>query len=397
MKIKQVCELTGLTDRAIRYYIEEGLVTPAYTENYLGRKSFTFSEEDAQRLKDIMVLRKFGFSIEEIKLILTDPAAGRGIIDDLMRSKQKAISAEQRALDALKAVPYSTFSLPELADQLSVPVQKVKMPAENQKLDNWDRFMLFNEYAFYFLLALLPVGFFVWQWVWHAYYERYAGISGWGWLAMMVTLLPTFVMTGLGTRIRCKMKKLGRKLTAWLVIGCMLWQPVSYRCAQEIFGMSETTDFDHYMVLDVGCSLHNSAMLKLFPEYPGYGNRKYYYRRDDNMLMYDVYAEWTVDQEELQSEIARAEKLFASGWYGFHFDNGIQRVETENFTCLFSVDPMRETPLGEPSAPFRQMAKRHYCYVIFAWNEETGRVRYCVGDYFLGREPCEPYYLSLEW
>lgn len=77
MKIKQVCELTGLTDRAIRFYIEEGLVTPAYTENYLGRKSFTFTEEDAQRLKDIIVLRKFGFSIEEIKLIQTDPAAGR--------------------------------------------------------------------------------------------------------------------------------------------------------------------------------------------------------------------------------------------------------------------------------------------------------------------------------
>ena len=35
MKIKQVCEATGLTDRAIRYYIEEGLVAPAYTENYM--------------------------------------------------------------------------------------------------------------------------------------------------------------------------------------------------------------------------------------------------------------------------------------------------------------------------------------------------------------------------
>ena len=28
MKIKQVCEATGLTDRAIRYYIEEELLSP---------------------------------------------------------------------------------------------------------------------------------------------------------------------------------------------------------------------------------------------------------------------------------------------------------------------------------------------------------------------------------
>jgi DNA-binding transcriptional MerR regulator len=43
MKIKAVCERTELTDRTIRYYIEEGLISPAFTENYLGRKSFDFS------------------------------------------------------------------------------------------------------------------------------------------------------------------------------------------------------------------------------------------------------------------------------------------------------------------------------------------------------------------
>ena len=42
MKIKSVCELTGLTDRTIRYYIEEKLISPLYTENYLGRKTYNF-------------------------------------------------------------------------------------------------------------------------------------------------------------------------------------------------------------------------------------------------------------------------------------------------------------------------------------------------------------------
>lgn len=397
MKIRQVCEDTGLTDRAIRYYIDEGLLAPAYTENYLGRKSFTFSGEDVQRLRDIVVLRKYGLSIEEIRLIIRDPAASRGILDDLIRTKRSAIAQEQQALDTLRALPYRILPLPELAEELSVPVEKVQTPADPGRPDNWDRFIRFNEYAFLILLALLPVGFIAGAWIWHAYYERYAAIRGWGWLAVAMTLLPTLVMAALGTRCLCGAKKPGAKLTAWLAVGCLLWQPVSFRCAQEAFGMSETTDFDHYMVLDPVCRQHSSDMLSLFPAYPGYGDRNYYYRCDDTMLMYDVYAEWTVDQAELQAEIARAEALFASGWYGFHFDNGIHRVETENFTCLFSVDPMPETLHGEPSAPFRQMARRHYCYVIFAWNEETGRVRYCVGDYFLGREPWEPYYLSLDW
>lgn len=42
MKIKAVCEETGLTDRAVRYYIDEGLIRPEFTENYIGRRSYDF-------------------------------------------------------------------------------------------------------------------------------------------------------------------------------------------------------------------------------------------------------------------------------------------------------------------------------------------------------------------
>ena len=45
MKIKTVCERTGLSDRAIRLYIENGLLAPDKTENYTGRRSFDFSED----------------------------------------------------------------------------------------------------------------------------------------------------------------------------------------------------------------------------------------------------------------------------------------------------------------------------------------------------------------
>ncbi|MBQ6568972.1 MAG: MerR family DNA-binding transcriptional regulator [Clostridia bacterium] len=33
MKIKAISESTGLSDRTIRYYIEQGIIFPDYTEN----------------------------------------------------------------------------------------------------------------------------------------------------------------------------------------------------------------------------------------------------------------------------------------------------------------------------------------------------------------------------
>ena len=66
MKIKEVMAQTDLTDRAIRIYIDNELITPSYTENFQGRKSFDFSEKDIELLKNIAILRKTGFSIAEI-------------------------------------------------------------------------------------------------------------------------------------------------------------------------------------------------------------------------------------------------------------------------------------------------------------------------------------------
>ncbi|MBE5787846.1 MAG: MerR family transcriptional regulator [Clostridiales bacterium] len=405
MKIKQVCDLTGLTDRAVRYYIEEGLISPQYTENYLGRKSYRFSQQDVLCLQDIGTLRKFGFSIEEIRRIQHSPAAAQDVITHLIREKQDTVSMEQAALETLQCLPCDDLSLARLAERLSQPAKKACPPAENRTPPPPDTQMQGNRERppslplcmLGLFLALQPIGFFLYYRVWHATFERYAVIQGWGYLALLAVLLPAAVMAWLGGRRLFGRRKISRKLIAWCMAGCLLWQPMSALCARRVFAMSETTDMEHYMALDVGCRQHSSSVLGLFPQYPGYGDRKYYYRHDDNLLLYDVYAEWTLDKDALQAEIARAEALFASGKYGFHYDSGIQRVETEHFSCLFSVEPVVQAPGGEPSAPFRQMNDRHYGYAIFAWNEETGRVRYCVGEYFLGRKPIAPYYLSLEW
>ncbi|MCH5314720.1 MAG: MerR family transcriptional regulator [Eubacterium sp.] len=72
MKIKEVSKLTNLTDKAIRFYINNGLLNPSYTENYAGRKNYSFNENDVEVLKKIALLRSYSFSVSDIKRMLDD-------------------------------------------------------------------------------------------------------------------------------------------------------------------------------------------------------------------------------------------------------------------------------------------------------------------------------------
>ena len=58
MKIKEVIAQTGLTDRAIRLYIENGLVTPENQKSYTGRNNYNFTQADIDCLEQIAMLRK---------------------------------------------------------------------------------------------------------------------------------------------------------------------------------------------------------------------------------------------------------------------------------------------------------------------------------------------------
>lgn len=60
--IRQIAEELDLSPRALRFYEEKGLINPA-------RKGVSrlYSEQDRQRVADIMRLRKFGFTLREIR------------------------------------------------------------------------------------------------------------------------------------------------------------------------------------------------------------------------------------------------------------------------------------------------------------------------------------------
>ena len=67
MTIKEMESLCGMTRANIRFYESEGLLTPARNQN--GYRDY--SEEDAQVLKRIKLLRTLHISLEEIKSLHT--------------------------------------------------------------------------------------------------------------------------------------------------------------------------------------------------------------------------------------------------------------------------------------------------------------------------------------
>lgn len=129
MKMKEVCELTGLTDRAVRLYIDQKLIEPEVTESYWGRRVLNFRPEDVRQLADIAVLRKFNFSIAQIRAIIEDPRAGQFLLENAILEKQEQVLHQQKILSILsnakkssiKNLPTLAASLRDAADNRAIP------------------------------------------------------------------------------------------------------------------------------------------------------------------------------------------------------------------------------------------------------------------------------------
>lgn len=82
MKINEIEKLLGLSKANIRYYENEGLINPSRTEN--GYRNY--NEADINLLKKIIIYRKLGISISEIKAVLTNQKSLSGTINDSIKN-----------------------------------------------------------------------------------------------------------------------------------------------------------------------------------------------------------------------------------------------------------------------------------------------------------------------
>lgn len=88
MTIKEVEQLTSMTRANIRFYENEGLISPERKEN--GYR--TYSESDVLSLQKIRLLRAMDISIEEIKLL----QMGKYSLEEILR-RQITVLEDQRA------------------------------------------------------------------------------------------------------------------------------------------------------------------------------------------------------------------------------------------------------------------------------------------------------------
>lgn len=402
MKIKAVCDATGLTDRTIRYYIEEQLISPAYTENYLGRKSFYFSQNDIEELKSISVLRKFDFTIEEIRDIAHDAENSITVIQNVKARTEQVISKGQIRLCSLSQVEDGrAYSIAELANKLENASKTLPQTKEKVQKSLGKIIKTAIRATATFLLVWLPILFQALFFLVTINYYAYPKFQPQAVRYMILSVLPSLSILFLG-KIKKGQKKAVRTILLILCAVSLFFSFIFFSFLPVgTLAISETTDFVEYRDLDADCIANRYSFYnELFPPWPHYFetvngadghyetvylDAHYYYRYLSFMdYTYDIYAEWPLEKEAFDKEVTRVKALYDNCATEHNRDYVI--MEKGSYTCLISY---------KGNSPFEAVTGS-YTYYIFAYDNENLVVRYILCD-SLENGADQPYYLSLDW
>ena len=132
MKLKEVCEATGLTRKTIRLYEEKGLLVP-HKEERNGREYREYTPEDVERLREIATLRRAWFTMDEIARMQQDPEAIREILPQYLQWLEAQQHTLRQLLSAARAIdPEQVKSVAELsrgmkeAENMPLPQADIK-------------------------------------------------------------------------------------------------------------------------------------------------------------------------------------------------------------------------------------------------------------------------------
>ncbi|MBQ2768109.1 MAG: MerR family transcriptional regulator [Clostridia bacterium] len=133
MRMKDICQRTGLTDRAVRLYIENGLLSPKRENRYSGHNAIIFDEEDVQALEVVATLRRAEFSIADIKQMQQSPACIPDLLVQHQQRLRDEIRTKQQVLASLQKIGDTGIaSTTALADHLRLsapydtPIKPIK-------------------------------------------------------------------------------------------------------------------------------------------------------------------------------------------------------------------------------------------------------------------------------
>ncbi len=128
MKMKEVLTRTGLTERTVRFYEEQGLIEPG-TTRINGRDYRDYSEKDVAELLTVRDLRKLFFTLEEIRDMKKEP----GRIPEIVTAYKAKLEADAYArVSVVEAVGRldinSLTQMSELARRLNSVAEGLQLP-----------------------------------------------------------------------------------------------------------------------------------------------------------------------------------------------------------------------------------------------------------------------------
>ena len=271
MKIKEICEKTDLTERAIRLYIENGLVTPSINESYSGRRNIDFSEEDAERLRSISVLRKAGFSISQIKLMQQEPEKSKEVLQEFLEKTNERIETDSEIVACLTPLlSYESLNSEQISKSLENPVIEEKaIPAEDSEpsaLQKLIRKLFFGMGVAGLIIAVLsiiPIVRVEIQYV-KAYLYPYYSVNDLNYAVMIMALCGAILLPAGIILLNRKNSFRSRKKEKIKFLFSIILITLCAFCTYYTFGMaflasmahpeayvvSHTTDTENYMGID---------------------------------------------------------------------------------------------------------------------------------------------------
>ena len=129
LRIGRIAERTGMSAKALRLYEERGLLTPT-THSASGYR--LYGPEALERLMQIALLKRAGFSLAEIGLLLSrDPRQGATVLTMRIAMLEQDLQAKSKALDSLRLAAKrlgsaSTLNVDELLESIAM-TEKLKM------------------------------------------------------------------------------------------------------------------------------------------------------------------------------------------------------------------------------------------------------------------------------
>ena len=409
MKIKEVISQTGLTDRAIRLYIENGLVTPENQKSYTGRNNYIFTQADIDCFDQITTLRKADFSLEQIKMLKQGGEAARDVLLEYLTAKQESVVMGQRVVEALKDFPaQEPVTLESICAKIKERIENTPLPEADRKETKGERvekwIMRAIAIAFLGFWGLLGLG--VWltyreDFVFPRYYTNPVNYIGTAYILIPIAVsIIVLVLYGKYALLPEKRKK--RRWLAGIALAIALLvciQPIgmaSIMLMPPVY--SETHNPENYLIMGNRVKMHGDDIYKLFPAniprsavaegskwYPPdkflETTKYYYYYQEEIDPSFQIYAEWILPEDKFAEELNRIRNYYPDG--------AKQQVTWGDWVCLSFTDDSLDFDEAKDLI--------NYYYLIFAYNEKICGVRYIVSySMDCGREE-DPYFLLLEW